>query len=52
MLFRSNPYKLLPDGRVEVEDYIDLPFIVKGLPPGQQPSVLDFSGYSEKKKAR
>lgn len=48
----GNPYGLLPDGRVEVEDYIDLPFIVKGLPPGQQPSVLDFSGYSEKKKTK
>jgi len=48
----GNPYRLLPDGHVEVEDYIDLPFIVKGLPPGQQPSIFDFSKSAAKKKAQ
>ena len=44
----GNPYKLFADGHVEVEDYIDLPFIVKGLPPGQQPSTFDFSASKTK----
>jgi tetratricopeptide (TPR) repeat protein len=39
----GNPYNLTPDGRVEVEDYISLPFITKGLPPGVQPSLFDYS---------
>lgn len=30
----GNPYKLMPDGRVEVRDANDLPFITKGTPPG------------------
>jgi tetratricopeptide (TPR) repeat protein len=30
-------YKLLPDGRVEVRDPDNLPFIQKGLPPGYLP---------------
>jgi tetratricopeptide (TPR) repeat protein len=39
----GNPYKLMPDGRVEIEDAIDLPFITRGLPPGVQPSMFDLS---------
>jgi len=39
----GNPYKLMPDGRIEVEDHIDLPFITRGLPPGMQPSIFDYS---------
>ena len=34
------PYKLMPDGRVEVQSPDDLPFITKGLPAGQEPSFL------------
>lgn len=34
------PYKLMPDGRVEVQSPDDLPFITKGLPPDKQPSFL------------
>ena len=30
----GNAYKLMPDGRVEVRDPDDLPFITKGAPPG------------------
>ena len=30
----GNPYKLMPDGSVEVSDPDDLPFITKGTPPG------------------
>lgn len=30
----GNRYKLMPDGRVEVSDPDDLPFIIKGTPPG------------------
>jgi len=28
---------------VQVHDYIELPYITKGLPPGQQPSDFDLS---------
>lgn len=31
------PYRLMPDGRIEVADPKKLPFIRYGLPPGQQP---------------
>ena len=34
------PYKLMPDGRVEVQSPDDLPFITQGLPPDKQPSFL------------
>jgi tetratricopeptide (TPR) repeat protein len=30
----GHPYKLMPDGRIEVQDPKDLYFITKGLPPG------------------
>ena len=33
----GHPYKLAGDGRVEVRDPDDLPFIQKGLPPGYVP---------------
>lgn len=46
----GNPYRLMPDGRVEVEDYFALPFIKKGLPPGQELSIFDFSGSKETAK--
>ena len=48
----GKPYRLLPDGHVEVEDYIDLPFIVKGLPPGQQPSLFDYTPHKDKMKEK
>jgi tetratricopeptide (TPR) repeat protein len=34
------PYRLMSDGRVEVADLSDLPFVTKGLPPGQHPDVI------------
>ena len=34
------PYKLMPDGRVEVQSPDDLPFINKGLPPDKQPTFV------------
>lgn len=34
------PYKLMPDGRVEVQVPDDLPFITKGLPAGQAPAFV------------
>jgi hypothetical protein len=45
------PYKLTPDGRVEVVQPDLVPFITKGLPPGRQPSIFDPYGaklYQEK----
>jgi tetratricopeptide (TPR) repeat protein len=41
------PYVLLPDGHIQVRFYRKLPFITKGLPPGQQPSDLDLSTSDE-----
>lgn len=49
----GNPYKLMPDGRVEVAEPDPLPFITKGLPPGREPSIFDEYGakqYQEKYK--
>ena len=34
---KGNPYKLMPDGRIEVQDPQSLYFITKGLPPGSAP---------------
>src|SRR5450755_3162134 len=34
---KGRPYKLMPDGRIEVQDPKDLYFITKGLPPGAAP---------------
>jgi tetratricopeptide (TPR) repeat protein len=33
----GNPYKLMPDGRVELRNPDDFPFIRKGTPPGYMP---------------
>ena len=32
----GRPYKLMADGRVEVQDPDRIPFITKGLPPGME----------------
>ncbi len=34
------PYKLRPDGGVEVQSPDDLPFITRGLPPGREASIF------------
>ncbi len=34
---KGHPYTLAADGRVEVQDWKDIPFITKGLPPGEKP---------------
>jgi tetratricopeptide (TPR) repeat protein len=34
---KGRPYKLMPDGRIEVQDPQSIPFITKGLPPGVAP---------------
>ena len=34
----GHPYKLTPEGRVELRDPDDFPFASKGLPPGYKPS--------------
>jgi hypothetical protein len=36
----GKPYKLMPDGRIEVADPDSLPFINHGLPPGKTPELL------------
>ena len=33
---KGHPYNLAADGRVEVKDWKDIPFITKGLPPGEK----------------
>jgi len=35
----GHPYKLMPEGRIEVQVPDDLPFIVKGTPPGYVPPL-------------
>ena len=40
----GHPYQLKSNGRVEVADPDPLPFITKGLPPGREPSIFDYSG--------
>jgi tetratricopeptide (TPR) repeat protein len=34
---KEHPYKLMPDGRIEVQNPEKIPFITKGLPPGMSP---------------
>ncbi len=34
---KDHPYKLMPDGRIEVQDPQKIPFITTGLPPGMSP---------------
>jgi tetratricopeptide (TPR) repeat protein len=46
----GRPYRLMPGGRVEVESPKDLPFIRRGLPPGQEPSFLVLPESKEKKE--
>lgn len=36
---QKHPYKLMPDGTVQVEDPDSLPFITQGLPPGWKKST-------------
>jgi tetratricopeptide (TPR) repeat protein len=36
----GHPYKLMPDGRIEVSSPDDFPFIEKGLPPDYKPPKL------------
>jgi tetratricopeptide (TPR) repeat protein len=39
----GHPYRILPDGRVEVADPEQLPFITRGLPPGWKPPASEAS---------
>jgi tetratricopeptide (TPR) repeat protein len=39
----GRPYKLVPDGTIEVRNVEDFPFITRGLPPGRQAPMPDFS---------
>ena len=39
----GHPYKLMPDGRVEVQSPEDLPFIRRGLPPGKEAPLLQIT---------
>ena len=36
----GHPYKLVADGHIEVESPDDLPFITRGLPPGQEAPLV------------
>jgi len=36
----GDPYKLTPEGRIQLEKPEDFPFATKGLPPGYKPSAL------------
>ena len=38
----GNPYKLLPDGSIELRNPDDFPFVGKGLPPGYHPKPPKF----------
>jgi len=38
----GSPYKLLPDGRIELRNPDDFPFVEKGLPPGYTPGPPKF----------
>jgi len=38
----GKPYKLLPDGRIELRNPEDFPFVEKGLPPGYIPAPPKF----------
>ena len=46
------PYKLRPDGRVEVANADMLPFITQGLPPGRAPSIFDEYGALQAQKKK
>jgi hypothetical protein len=38
----GNPYKVTAQGRIEVENPDDFPFITKGTPPGYKPGPPKF----------
>jgi tetratricopeptide (TPR) repeat protein len=44
----GHPLKLLPDGRIELERPDDIPFVTKGLPEGESPSLYATPGAGEK----
>jgi len=46
---KGRPYKLMPDGRIEVQDPESIFFITKGLPPGAAPPVPLHSTQPESK---
>ena len=46
----GHPYKLLPGGRIEVENPEDFPFIRFGLPAGEKPSLFGMPGAREAKE--
>jgi tetratricopeptide (TPR) repeat protein len=39
----GHPYKVMPDGTIQVRTPDDFPFATEGLPPGYQPPTPDFS---------
>lgn len=39
----GHPYQLGSDGDIELQDYKLLPFVTKGLPPGVEPSNIDYT---------
>lgn len=43
----GNPYRLTPEGRIELQKPEDFPFATKGLPPGYKPSALPTFHYKD-----
>jgi tetratricopeptide (TPR) repeat protein len=41
---KGKPYKLTSDGRIEVQDWQSIPFITKGLPPGEKSVTVPVKG--------
>jgi hypothetical protein len=39
----GHPYQLGSEGYIELQDYKLLPFVTKGLPPGVEPSNIDYT---------
>jgi hypothetical protein len=39
----GRPYKIMPDGTIQVQNPADFPFATKGVPPGYQAPLPDFS---------
>jgi tetratricopeptide (TPR) repeat protein len=39
-----HPYKLMPDGRIELQNPDAFPFVAKGIPPGYKPPPPSFKG--------
>jgi tetratricopeptide (TPR) repeat protein len=46
---KGHPYKLMPDGRIEVQDPQNIYFITKGLPPGATPPQPPQESASDRK---